>query len=258
MIDSHCHLDSFEDLHEVVTRAKAAGVKKILTIGTQLNDLGKLAAIAEFFPGFVARTIGVHPDYSDIATMQAVEEYFQGVSWESAGLVGVGEIGLDYRNTPDHEGKIRQQELFEQQLSYAATLGVPVCIHMRDAASDVFPLVRRFPNVRGVFHCFNGDSDCARQVLDFGFLVSFSGVVTFKNAKTVHEAAKYVPLDQMLIETDAPYLAPTPHRGTRNEPAYVHFVCEHVANLKGVEYEEVARQTSLNFYRLFERASKDE
>jgi TatD DNase family protein len=257
MIDSHCHLDSFEDLQAVIARAQVAGVKKILTIGTQLNDLAKLQDIAQLFPGVVEVTVGIHPDYSDTATTQAVDAYFQGVSWGRAGSVGpigIGEIGLDYRNSPDHNAKIRQQELFEQQLYYAAALGVPVCIHMRDAAFDVFSILRRVTGVLGVFHCFSGDSDCARQVLDCGFLVSFSGIVTFKNAKTVHEAAGYVPLDQLLIETDAPYLAPTPHRGTRNEPAYVALVCEHIAHLKGVPREEIARQTSLNFYRLFERA----
>ncbi|MDR0633264.1 MAG: TatD family hydrolase [Holosporales bacterium] len=256
VIDSHCHLDSFaDDLEAVVARAKTAGVEKILTIGTTPTDFTGLAAIATQYPGFVEVTAGIHPDYSAAADEQTTEDYFQAIDLPSQKyVVGIGEIGLDYRDAPPRAVRIRQQELFSQQLFWAGQLQLPVCIHMRDATDDVLHILRQFPGQTGVFHCFGADCGVAKQALDLGFFVSFSGIVTFKNAKTVQEAAKYVPLDHLLIETDAPYLAPTPHRGARNEPAYVRLVGEFIAVLRGVEYDTVAHQTSANFYQLYPRA----
>lgn len=248
VIDSHCHLNSFEDVEDVIARAKAAGVEKVVTIGTESGDSEALEAICAAHPDFVRMTIGVHPDSVVGLTPSDFDRIF---TFQSPFVVGVGEIGLDYREDPDDEIKRAQRSAFAEQLARAIALNFPVSIHTRQAIDETLDVIRAHPSSRGVFHCFSEDKAIARAALDLGFLISFSGIVTFKKAEAVQEAAKFVPLDRMLIETDAPYLAPVPRRGQRNEPAYVLHTGAFIAELRGILPDEVYHQTALNAQHLF-------
>ncbi|MDR3285347.1 MAG: TatD family hydrolase [Holosporales bacterium] len=249
MIDSHCHLTSFDDLDNVIARAKNAKVSKIVTIGTELNDFEKMNVINSEFSEFVDVVVGVHPDNCLSISLKDIEEYFKKIDIKN--IIGIGEIGLDYKNNPNEVIKKKQKEFFEIQLSFASDNNLPVCIHMRESSDDILDILRNFSNIRGVFHCFSENKQFAKKALDIGFFISFSGIVTFKNAKAVQESAVYVPLNRMLFETDAPYLAPTPHRGKRNEPAYVSLVYDFVSNLKDISKEDLVNKIYENFKSLF-------
>jgi TatD DNase family protein len=242
-----------EELNDIVVRARNNGCARLISIGAQLNDFPRHRELKEKFPDFISITAGIHPDYCNAVPSDQVAneatKYLSSIPLDA--IVGVGEIGLDYKDVPTQSVKQLQKELFAAQLDFAQTAGLPVCIHMREAVDDVFDVLKDFPNLTGVFHCFCEDRHSARRALDFGFYISFSGIVTFKNAKAVQDSATYVPLSRMLIETDAPDLAPTPYRGKRNEPAFVRLVCEFIAQLHEVEPEEVAEQTRLNTERLY-------
>jgi TatD DNase family protein len=242
-------LDSFDDLNAVIERAKLNNVSKIVTIGTQINDYARLRAICEQYADRCYMTIGVHPDNVSTLDERTLEETFAHITDDR--VIGIGEIGLDYREHPDIDVKTCQQKAFESQLSIAQTHRKPVYIHTRNAIADTIEIASRFPDVRGVFHCFCEGLDIARKVLDLGYCISLSGIVTFRNAPLVHDIARFVPLDRLLVETDAPYLAPSPHRGKRNEPAYVRLVAEGIANLRGVPSDVICEQTTANFYELF-------
>ena len=250
MIDSHCHLDMFDDLAEVVARAQNVGVQRMVTISTKVDDGQKLEMICQTYPEIVVMTTGIHPEETEGLTDEILERAVR-QSALSSFCVGVGEIGLDYHQKPEAEAKKRQQHFFDLQMSLAAELGLPVSIHTRDAAEDTLAIVRNHPSASGVFHCFSESVEVARQVLDLGYRISLSGIVTFKKATAMQDVAKFVPLDRLLIETDAPFLAPEPHRGQRNEPAYVAHTGSFIAQLRGLPPEAVFDQTERNTNELF-------
>jgi len=257
-IDSHCHLDGKQfdsDRDAAVERARAAGVEVMVAIGTGDGppDLEAGIRMAESYPGMYA-TVGVHPHEAAKATdgtwpeMTALTRHGK--------CVAVGEIGLDYHY--DFSPRDVQQSVFVRQMELARACGLPIIIHTREAWEDTVELIRRHwdNSLGGIFHCFSGGPREAEQVLEMGFHVSFSGIVTFPKATDIHEAARVVPADRLLIETDAPYLAPIPYRGKRNEPAYVVHTAARLAELRGVSVDEIAGQTTNNWRLLCLRANQ--
>ena len=257
MIDSHCHLagEEFEgDLADVIRRAVAAGVSGALVIigADDDEECARAPEVAELWPG-VRLSFGVHPHAAGRcadargAAAPLVEERVQCASRARA----IGEIGLDYHY--DFSLRDVQQTVFREQIGLARRLRLPIVIHTREATEDTFCVLadEAAGEVGGVFHCFTGDRTMARRALDAGFHISFAGIVTFPRAAELHEVAKLVPLDRLLIETDSPFLAPVPHRGTRNEPAHVVWIAEAVARLRGTTAEVVGQAAQENFERLF-------
>ncbi len=255
LVDSHCHLDYLEkdeDLDEVVARARRAGVGRLLTICTKLSEFERVRAIAERFEG-VFCSVGVHPHE---AAEEGVEEASPLI--ELAGhfkVVGLGETGLDFYY--EHSPRAAQETSFRAHIEAARATGLPVIVHSRDADEDTVRILEE-EYARGPFgaviHCFTAGPELARAALDLGFYISLAGIVTFKKAEALCETVRQVPLERLLVETDAPYLAPVPKRGKRNEPAFVVHTAEKLAELKGVSAEELARATTENFHRLFAKA----
>jgi TatD DNase family protein len=253
LIDSHCHLDSDEfneDRELVIERAIAAGVEHMLAIGTGDGppDLEAGLRLAEKCPAFFA-TVGIHPH--DAA--KAGPDDFKRLSELLAHpkVLAVGEIGLDYHY--DFSPREIQKSAFIQQMEIAAAAGKPIVIHTREAWDDTLALIEQHwaPNgIDGIMHCFSGGPEEARRALDLGFYLSFGGIVTFPKALAVQEAAKSAPHDRILIETDAPYLAPVPKRGKRNEPALIVHTARKLAELRGESYQELCDATTENFRRL--------
>ncbi|GKX54738.1 metal-dependent hydrolase [Leminorella grimontii] len=252
LVDSHCHLDALDfdkqgvDLNGVLAEAKRRDVHACLAVSTTLPGFQALYdSVAAYSNVFLS--CGVHPLNLDepyrLEQLQALAA--------ASRVVALGETGLDYYYQQDN---IPLQQLsFRQHIQVGNALNKPVIVHTRDARKDTLAILKE-ENARdcgGVLHCFTEDCDTARQLLDLGFYISFSGIVTFRNADALREAARYVPLDRMLIETDSPYLAPVPHRGKENRPAYVRDVAEYLAVLKRVELEAFAQATSHNFRQLF-------
>jgi TatD DNase family protein len=254
MIDSHCHLadDAFAgDLEDVIGRARAAGVTSALCIlsAEDAKESTAAAKVRTLWPE-VLFSLGIHPHKAgDFAGRleQARASVRKGVAAE--GARAIGEIGLDYHY--DFSPRDVQQAVFRTQVRLAVELALPVVIHTREATEDTFAILREAgSSLRGVFHCFTGDPDLARDALDLGFYVSLAGIVTFSRAEALREVATLVPADRLLIETDAPYLAPVPHRGKRNEPAFVGHVAETIAALRGVPAAELGAQAGRNFAAL--------
>jgi TatD DNase family protein len=260
LVDSHCHLDllgvgaNHGGLDGVVATARASGVTHMLCVGVTLERLQPVIAVAERYPGVFA-SVGVHPnerggDEPEVERLVALSRHPR--------VVAIGETGLDYyRSKGRGEGDLSAQDRrFRRHIAAARASGVPLIIHSRAAAADTLRLLHEegAERVGGVMHCFSEDWPTAVAALDLGFYLSISGIVTFPTASTVHEVARRVPLDRLLVETDSPWLAPVPHRGRPNQPAYVRYVAEHVARLREVPFEEVARATTENFFRLFDRA----
>lgn len=253
LIDSHAHIQGEEfagDVEGVVGRAREAGVDKIIVVGGAGDLTSNEAAIqlARSFPNLFA-TVGMHPhDAKEVSEEDLA--HLKELTQEPK-VVAVGETGLDFYY--NHSPRELQIEIFRRFIHMARETGLPIVVHDRDAHREIADLLQQEGggNLRGVIHCFTGDYDAARKFLDLGFYLSFSGIVTFKNAEALRDVAKRVPLDRILVETDSPYLAPAPHRGKRNEPAFVRFVAEAVAGVKGIPLEEVARATSDNAGHLF-------
>jgi TatD DNase family protein len=250
LIDSHAHLEMKEfdsDREEVIKRAGSEGVDFIVTVGTNLKLSSKAVALAGKYKNIYA-TVGVHPHdvaKTDKNTFDSIKELVK----TSEKIVAYGEIGLDFfRNISPQE---RQMEVFGLQLELAKELGLPVVIHDREAHRQSLETVRASGLRRGVFHCFSGDYEMAKECIDLGFYISIPGVVTFDKSKTLQDVAGRVPLSSLLLETDAPYLAPVPHRGHRNEPSFVVHTAKKVAQIKNIPWEEVARATSANAINLF-------
>jgi TatD DNase family protein len=250
LVDSHCHLD-FPELAErldaVVAAMRQHQITHALCISVTLEDFPRVRAIAERF-GHIYGSVGVHPDYPDVPDV-AVEELVRLADHPK--IVAIGETGLDYyRIKQDCEW---QRQRFRTHIRAARSCSKPLVIHMRDAAADTLRIMReeRADEVRGVMHCFTEGWETARAAMDLGFYISFSGIVTFKNARALREVAKQVPLDRMLVETDSPYLAPVPYRGKTNEPALVRYVAEEIGRLRGIDPAEVAESTTKNFFHLF-------
>lgn len=248
LVDSHCHLGDgafADDRAEVVSRAWDAGVSRIVIIG-ESRDSTELGRTMSRDDARIAYTAGVHPhdaqEWSD-----ETAEWLRSVASDS-GMVAIGEIGLDYHY--DHSPRPDQHQAFESQLSLAHELGLPVVIHAREADDDIAAILRNHPAVSAVMHSFSSGLGLWRTALDLGHCISFSGMVTFKNW-TLDEAVRTTPDDRLLVETDAPYLAPVPRRGKRNEPAFVRHVVERVAQIRKQPVEDVIEHTGANTARLF-------
>jgi TatD DNase family protein len=254
MIDSHCHLadDGFEhDLEATVARAQAAGLSAALVI-LSAGDEAEAARARKVRQAWdaVRFATGVHPHNAGAFTGRVADSAaVSGAHASAFDACAIGEIGLDYHY--DFAPRDLQREVFAAQLALAKQLDRPVIIHTREATDDTFEILAAAGGVRGVFHCFTGDAAMARRALDIGFYLSFSGIVTFPRAESIREAARVVPPDRLLAETDSPYLAPVPFRGKRNEPARVANVVEALAAIRGELPAEVAERTSRNFSGLF-------
>jgi TatD DNase family protein len=255
-VDSHAHIDGEEfdaDRDEVVARARAAGVRSILNVGTgdpHGGNFERAAALAEKYEDVYAAA-GVHPHDARLYNYTAERRLLE-VLRGSERMVALGEIGLDYHY--DNSPREVQREVFARQLRLAREEGLPVIIHSREADEETAEILRREldgSGTKGVMHCFGGGASLAEAALALGFCISFAGNVTFKKAEALREVAAVVPLERLLVETDCPYLAPVPHRGRRNEPAYVVETARFLAELRGVRPEELGRATSENFARLF-------
>ncbi len=259
LIDSHCHLDGARfaaDRDAVIERARAAGVQLLLAIGTGDGppDLEVALRLAEAYP-FIYATAGVHPHDAAKWTPECIPQLRSLMGHRK--IVGLGEIGLDYHY--DFSPRDVQQAVFIQQLEIAAEARKPIAIHTREAWPDTFAILEKHwtpAALPGIMHCFTGGPAEAERSLAMGFTISFSGIVTYSKAPEVQEAARLTPLDRILVETDAPYLAPLPYRGKRNEPAFVVETAKKIAELKNVTYSEVAAATTANFLRLFPEAAE--
>jgi TatD DNase family protein len=284
LIDTHAHLDYPDfagDFDDVLQRATEAGVTRIVTIGTSVESSRGAVDLAEKYPNVFA-VIGVHPTYVEESSEDVITPLRELA--KSSRVVAIGETGLDYHSLPSvelakerkttevfvkalqtsteeqmeaeiHDGayKSKQASLFEQQLDLAAELGLNIVIHQRDAWDDTLQIIRPYSGtLRGVFHCFGGTTEQAGEVLSLGHLVSFTGIVTFKNGATVREIAAQLSLGDFMVETDCPYLAPVPFRGKRCEPAHTRLVADSIAAARGISVEELARattQTAESFFR---------
>ncbi len=255
LIDSHCHLDYFtpEELPGVFERAAAAGVGGMVTISTRLAQAEALAGLAAARPGVVWATVGTHPHSAGEAAV-AVPEAIAALA-AAPGVVGIGESGLDYFY--EHSPREAQQESFRAHIRAARMAGVPLVIHTRDADADTARILRE-ERADGSFafllHCFSSGRALAEEAVATGGAISFSGMLTFPKSNELREIARDLPADRLLVETDAPFLAPVPHRGRRNEPSYVAHTAARLAELRGVSLEALAELTTANFRRLFARA----
>lgn len=244
-------MDSYkDDLDVLLHRAQAQGIKSIITIGIDLQSSIAAVKLARQYP-FIKATVGIHPhdiEQIDSTTYSSIKKL---VNENREEVVAYGEIGLDY--VKNYSPKTLQLKAFEEQLSLAKELELPVVIHDREAHDDCLSILQAaapFPR-GGVMHCFSGDIEFAQKILDLGFYISIPGVVTFKNGLDLQEVARKIPLNTLLLETDGPFLSPMPWRGKRNEPAYIAYTAKKIAELKNITIEAVAKQTSLNALKLF-------
>ena len=255
LIDSHCHLDYFdpEERLGIVARACEAGVTRMVTIGIRLSRAAEQFALLDAFPNAWC-TVGTHPhhaaeDLPDTAEIVRLASHPR--------VIGIGEAGLDYH----YEGAPhdRQADAFRRQIRAARLAGVPVCIHTRDADDDTLAILKEEQEQGGGFafllHCFSSGRDLAMQAVDMGGYVSFSGILTFPKSGLLRQIAAELPADRLLVETDAPYLAPVPYRGRRNEPSYVAHTARVLGEVRGLSAEAMAELTTENFYRLFRKAA---
>ena len=255
LIDSHCHLDYLardEDLDDVVARARAAGIGGMVTICTKVSEFDQIRAIAEKYDDIWC-TVGIHPHEADAEPEVSAERLV-----ELAGhpkVIGIGECGLDYYY--EHSSREAQQRNFRAHIAASRVTGLPLIVHTRDADDDTVAILHDefaigpFP---GLIHCYSASHDLANKSLEIGFYISLSGIVTFKSAETLRETVRTLPIDRILVETDAPYLAPVPKRGKRNEPAFVIHTAAAVAELKGMSVDDLTTATTANFVRLFSQA----
>jgi TatD DNase family protein len=253
-VDTHAHLcypEFADELPQVVERAAAAGVTRIVSIATDLTDARRTLSIAGEHAGVYA-AVGLHPNSIPDSRLRDMKELRELASHPK--VVAIGETGLDYYRSKDHAQE--QKDLLWAHLELAKERNLPVVIHNRSAEADLLEILRTQadrPRPWGVMHCFGGDEKFACECLEIGLFISYTGILTFKNAEPLRAVAKQVPLDQVMLETDAPYLAPIPHRGQRNEPAFVPHIAEVLAGIKGVPVAEVARittDTAQRFFRL--------
>jgi TatD DNase family protein len=249
LFDTHAHLDDTRydsDRTQLIESLSEAGVGLVMHATADLEEIPDAIAAAERYP-FIYASAGVHPGNAmkmNEGRFAALESYLSHPK-----VKALGEIGLDYHY--DDTPRELQQLWFERQMALAADHSLPVIIHDREAHADCMKTVRRF-GVKGVFHSYSGSVEMAKELLKLGWYISFSGVVTFKNARGLLDVVRWAPMDRILVETDCPYLSPEPHRGQRNEPAYVRYVAQKIAELKGLTFEEVAEITTKNAKTLFE------
>lgn len=252
LFDTHAHYDDArfdEDRDVLLSSMPAHNVGLILNPGCDVETSRKAISFAQKYP-FVYAAVGIHPENingnwnSDLAVIKELAE-------SESRVCAIGEIGLDYYWEKDERARARQQVVFARQMELARELGKPVIVHDRDAHADCLEIARRYQGVPGVFHCFAGSVEMARELLKLGYHLSFTGVITFKNARRAIEVIREVPLDRLMVETDSPYMAPEPYRGRRNSSLYVHRMVETIAEIKGVAVEEVERITTENGKQLF-------
>jgi len=252
LFDTHAHLhfpDFKDDLDTVLDRARAAGVRGMVTIGTDRETNAAVVVLAKRWPDVWA-TVGIHPHDAALASEADFEE-MERLARNETRVVGLGEMGLDFfRNLSPPDA---QQKVFRRQIDIARRVGKPVVVHCRDAHEDTLAILgeERAGETGGVMHCFSGDVAIARRCLDLGLYISLAGPVTYKNARALPEVARFVPEDRLVVETDCPYLPPTPHRGKRNEPAWVALTAEHVAGLRGADPEALSDALTANAAKLF-------
>jgi TatD DNase family protein len=258
LVDSHCHLDfrDFEgELDDVVERAREAGVRTMVTICTHLSRFEDVRAVAARYDDIWC-SVGVHPHEADREGAAATTEALVELAVDPL-VVGIGETGLDYYY--EHSSRERQQASFRSHIAAARETGLPLIVHTRDADEDTAEILaeeyRKGP-FTGLIHCFSTSSYMAEKALEIGFYISLSGILTFRRAEALRETVRNVPMERLLVETDAPYLAPVPKRGKRNEPSFVPHTAAVLAELKGVSVEEVARITTDNFFRVFAKAER--
>ncbi len=253
LIDSHCHINCLKGaddetvVADYLRQAHELGVDAFLCVAIDWETWPQVIAIAEDYPEVYA-SVGVHPNHQE-GYEPSVDDLLQRALHSK--VVAIGETGLDYFHS---KGDVSwQQERFRVHIAAAIQARKPLIIHTRDAREDTIAIMREAgaAEAGGVMHCFTETWEMAKAAMDMGFYISFSGIVTFKNAQALKEVAKKVPLERMLVETDSPYLAPVPHRGKQNQPAYTRYVAEHIAELRGISFEEVAAQTTQNFQTLF-------
>jgi TatD DNase family protein len=251
LVDSHCHLDfaPADERADIVARARRAGVVTLLTISTKLAEFPELRAIAETDPDIWC-SVGTHPHEAQAEKGAGAEE-IAGLTRHPK-VIGIGETGLDFHY--NHSPREDQETAFRIHARAAIAAGLPLIVHSRDADAETVSVLAEEKPPAGVIHCFSTGRLLAERALELGFYISLSGIVTFKTAGELRAIAREIPLDRLLVETDAPYLAPMPLRGKTNEPAFLVHTAAFVAELKGVEPQELAKQTSANFFRLFAKA----
>ena len=250
IFDSHAHYDSEsfdKDREEVMQELEENGVVGILNCSSSYDSIRKTCSILDKWE-FIYGAIGIHPENADELTDSRLEE-IRDIIKNNKKVVAVGEIGLDYYWDENPPREV-QQDAFRKQMKLASELKLPVVIHDRDAHADTLDIIKEFPDVTGVIHCFSGSVEFARECLKLGYYLGVTGVVTFKNAKKLVEVVKEVPMDRLLVETDCPFMAPEPNRGKRNKSDYIKYIIDKIADIKGLESEYVNIQVNNNFYNL--------
>src|SRR5574344_1216427 len=248
LIDTHAHVDMYEDYDSVIKNAERFGVKKIIIPGVEEKDFEKIISISNSYENIFCQ-LGLFPSEAK-KWNNDIKEKIKNLA-KNKKVVDIGEIGLDYYW--DKTFVEEQKSMFKEQIILANDLNLPVVVHDREAHLDCFNLLKQYnKNSKVLFHCFSGSPEFAQECLKEGWYIALGGVTTFKNAKKTKEVAKIVPLDKLVLETDSPYLTPVPHRGEENQPAYVTFVAEEIAKLRGITFEEVVEKTTETAERLFE------
>ena len=255
-IDTHAHIDKLKlSPLEVLKSAEQAGVFRIITIGTEREDWEAVVSLSAKYAPQVYGALGMHPHTAKDFNEECEDFLRKNLSLNR--IAALAEIGLDYFY--EHSDKQKQKEVFERQMSLALELAMPVEIHTREAEKDTLFFLKQFKGrVRGLLHCFTGSYDLAKQALDCGFNISFSGILSFKNAENLRETCKKIPLDRMHIETDSPFLAPAPYRGKENQPAYVSLLAQFVSDLLKVDLQTLSDQLKKNTWDLFPKIKKEE
>ena len=252
IFDTHAHYDDEqfnEDRVELLNSMEEQGVGTIVNVSAAYNSCKKVIALAKEYP-FVYAAVGIHPENIEDGWTDALAE-IRRLAKSEPRVRAIGEIGLDYYWEKDERARARQQVVFARQMELARELKMPVIVHDRDAHADCLEITRRYPDVTGVYHCYAGHVEMARELLERGYYLSFTGVITFKNAKKAVEVIREVPIERLMIETDSPYMAPEPYRGRRNSSLYVYRMAERIAEIKGMEATDVERITTENGRRLF-------
>ena len=253
IFDTHAHYDDDafdEDREELLKELKSNGVVGILNCASSYESIEKTYKLTTE-NDFIYGALGIHPENADEFNKDVEEEIVELIS-KNKKIIAVGEIGLDYY-WDENPSKEVQKEVFRKQMKLAEKLGLPVVIHDRDAHGDTLDIIKEFPKVKGIVHCFSGSTEFAKECIKLGYYIGVGGVVTFKNAKKIVEVVKDIPLDKILVETDAPYMAPAPNRGKRNKSDYIEYIIEQIARIKELDSKEVNLAVNDNFKRLMEK-----
>ena len=251
IFDSHAHYDDhafYKDREEILSGLLKNGVDKVMNISAKLEDIEKVVSLANNYD-FIWASVGVHP--SEIYELKKEDLKVVSDALSNSKVKAIGEIGLDYHY--DDTDKIKQADWFEMQIELAKKNNLPIVVHSREAAADTLDIIKQThaDSVGGVIHCFSYEKEMAKIYLDMGFYIGVGGVVTYKNARKLKEVVKYMPMEKMLLETDCPYLAPTPHRGERNDSSMIKFVVSEISGLKGMDEDYIRKVTNENAQRLY-------